>query len=105
MWYINNEPRRYRKVGINMKTLKKAEQKNVVLNMAFYTSDEVYNMLLAHEIFYINKSYDICYSVDEYNNEILRVNIETGSELKVVLDEGYYTTVLVQNGKKYFVEL
>ena len=88
-----------------MKTLKKAEQKNVELNTAFYTSNEVDNMLLAHEIFYINKSIDICYSVDEYNNEMLRVNIETGSELKVVLKDGYYTTVLVQNGKEYFVAL
>ena len=88
-----------------MKTLKKAEQKNVELNTEFYTSKEVDSMLLAHEIFYINKSFDICYSVDEYNHEILRVNIETGSELKVVLNDGYYTTVLVQNGKKYFVSL
>ena len=38
-----------------MKTLKKAEQKNVELNTSFYTSDEIDNMLLAHEIFYINK--------------------------------------------------
>ena len=88
-----------------MKTLKKAEQKNAELNTGFYTSNEIDNMLLAHEIFYINKSSDICYSVDEYNHEMLRVNIETGSELKVVLKDGYYTTVLVKNGKEYFVEL
>ena len=88
-----------------MKTLKKAEQKNVELNTSFYTSNEIDNMLLAHEIFYINKSFCICYSVDEYNHEPLRVNIETGSELKVVLNEGFYTTVLVQNGKEYFVAL
>ena len=88
-----------------MKTLKKAEQKNVELNTSFYTSNEVYNMLVAHEIFYINKSFDICYSTAQYNNETLRINIEKGSELKVVLNDGYYTTVLVQNGKEYFVVL
>ena len=88
-----------------MKTLKKAEQKNVELNTSFYTSDEIDNMLLAHEIFYINKFFVSSYSVDEYNNETLRVFIGTGSELKVVLNEGYYTTVLVKNGKEYFVTL
>ena len=88
-----------------MKTLKKAEQKNAKLNKTFYTSEEIYNMLVAHEIFYINKSYEICYSVDEYNHETLRINLEQGNDLKVVLYYGFYTTVLLKNSKEYFVTL
>lgn len=91
-----------------MKILKKAEQKNVILNREYYTDREIFDMLVNSEIFYFDResktvSYNECVFDDE---DVFRIFTDKLSEIKVVLDNGFYTNVAIgKNGKTYFVEL
>lgn len=95
-----------------MKTLKKARQKNVVLDRWHYHDPELKAMLQNHEIWYVkedderNEPMDIIgYDVDyRFDTREFRIGC-TNAELKVVCDDGYYTNVLVKDGKTYFVTL
>ena len=97
-----------------MKTLKKANQKNVHLNTYRYSESEIREMLANKEVWFYNKKEDRAYDYDFWgydyekwasSEEELRIGCEE-AELKVVLDEsGYYTTVLIRNGKTYYINL
>ena len=92
-----------------MKILKKAEQKNVVLAKEFYTPNTVNEMLAAHEIFYFDKAINASHekvSNWDFDEHEFRIFTEDLNEIKVVLEDGYYTTVAIgKNGKTYFVTL
>lgn len=93
-----------------MKILKKANQKNVIVNKDYYTPNEL-NDLLYNE--------DICYFDDKFNekydrledweidNITFRIFTETVERLEVVLDDyGYYTTVAyTKKGFKIYINL
>lgn len=102
-----------------MKVLKKAVQQNVTLNRDYYGLSEVEELFGLGDLWYFKlederiHEYDFCgNSYKEWlglrgNTEReLRINLEKGDELKVILDEfGHYTTVLVKDGKQYFIKL
>ena len=93
-----------------MKILKKATQKNVLLNNAYYTLTEVNEMLVSKEIGYFDDELFVKHDAltrYEFDNTQLRIFTDDIEELKVALDEyGSYTTIAIgKNGKKYFVEL
>lgn len=95
-----------------MKVLKKADQKNIVLDKYMYSDIQIQQMLKAEEIFYIKygtsgvattdwdlTSTEIC----ENDFRIYTVNLK---EIKVECYQGCYHTVAIgNNGKKYFVVL
>lgn len=97
-----------------MKTLKKANQQNVELNTNHYTEHELRMMFINDEIWYLKERDERRYDTDWFGshydewlkveNRTIRINCED-AELKVVCHEGYYTNVLVKNGKEYFVAL
>lgn len=105
-----------------MKILKKAVQQNVTLNRDYYGLAEVEELFATGVLWYLKEGdertheYDFCgHSFNEWSSleldngdheRELRINLEKGDELKVVLDKyGHYTTVLVKDGKQYFVKL
>lgn len=96
-----------------MKILKKAEQKNVVVANEFYTDNELENMMSNKTTWFFNSEYDICYDFEIYKEmqfegkEIeLRIFTSDCKELKVVLENGHYTTAaILNNGEKVFIEL
>lgn len=92
-----------------MKIRKNADQKNVVLAKEFYTANEVNKMLAAHEIFYFDKAINTSHeSVSnwDFDETVFRIFTDNLNEIKVVLEDGFYTTVAVgKNGKAYFVTL
>lgn len=102
-----------------MKVLKKAVQQNATINRDYYGLSEIEELFGLGVLWYFKESnertyeYDFCgHSFKEWLllrgncNRELRINLEKGDELKVVLDEfGHYTTVLVKDGKQYFIKL
>lgn len=93
-----------------MKILKKASQKNVILNKNYYTQGQINEMLYNKEIFYFDEHFEPCYEqmlCYQIASNDLRIFTENLSEIKVELDDIYhYTNVAVgKNGKKYFVAL
>lgn len=80
-----------------MKVLKKALQRNVILNKEYYTENQIDEMIRNEEVFKI--------SFDE--SDAVRISLEDVKELKVVLNEyDFYTTVAVgKNDKLYYIEL
>ena len=97
-----------------MKILKRAEQKNVILNKYYYTEDEIKNMLNSGEIFFLNSSNSKKSGYEKYERLTkegidieLRIFTSDLKELKVVLDEyGMYTTVgETENGRRYYITL
>lgn len=92
-----------------MKVLKSANQKNVRLNDWYYTRVQIREMLEDKEIFFIDEDLQICYDIFKYwNNEEqpFHIFLAKGDEIKVIIDDGLYTNVLIKtNGKKYFIEL
>ena len=91
-----------------MKVVNKAAQKNVILNEDYYTIHEILYMLTNKEICWFDDNGNQHYDWQSIKNNPVRftVFLEKGNELKVGLDEyGYYTNVLVKNGKEYFVIL
>lgn len=99
-----------------MKTLKKANQKNVGINQGYYNISELREMLNDGTIFYIKEwsertsEYDFTgHDYREYEagdpERDLRIECDD-AELKVICDEyGYYTNVLVKNGTQYYIIL
>lgn len=92
-----------------MKVLKSAEQKNVILNEGYYTGSQIREMLENKEICFFVESLQECYDFSKYwNNDEQRLHIflAKGDEIKVELDDGLYTNVLIKaNGNKYFIKL
>lgn len=88
-----------------MKILNRVGQKNVVLNRDYYTKPQIREMLMKKEVCYFTKELNESYDFNDWDFEDLRVFLEKGNELKVVAFNDAYTTVLVKNGKQYFVSL
>ena len=95
-----------------MKPLKKAEQKNVVLNTDYYTIRDLENMWFAGEIVRLDyKQFGVFVEPREISRyeeigDQFRIFLENVKDLKVALDDGHYTTVAVgNNGKTYYVNL
>lgn len=91
-----------------MKILKKAEQKNIVLNKDYYNIYQINAMLNLQEIFYFDSNSNICYeNVTMFGDVDFRIFTENLKEIKVVLDEyGYYTTVAIgKDDTMYYVNL
>lgn len=93
----------------DMKVLKKANQKNVIVNKYYYNELDIKYMLIHSDIFYYDENIDNCYDYNDYDFEyqIYRIFTDDIKELKVVCDEeGFYTNVaILKNGKSIFVEL
>lgn len=79
-----------------MKILKKAEQKNLLVDRNEYTVDVLNALLRRHEIFYL-KDFEECYEEVnwlDYKNREYRVFTEKLDRIVVELDEyGSYRTV------------
>ena len=93
-----------------MKVVKKAKQKNVVLDRDYYLFYDIKEMLDNKEICYLdnylNEKYDVYEYVKNFDNNDLIIFLDDGDEIKINLDEyGYYKPVLIKNGKKYFIKL
>ena len=93
-----------------MKVVKKAKQKNVVLNRDYYLFYDIKEMLDNKEICYLdnclNEKHDVYEYVKNFDNNDLIIFLDDCDELKISLDEyGYYKPVLIKNGKKYFIKL
>ena len=96
----------------SMKVLKKAAQKNILLNKDYYTLGQINKMLETKECFYFTPfDYEECYDFLHYYEleEIsIRIFLECIEEIKVVYNKrfGNYETVAIgKNGKTYHVEL
>ena len=96
---------------LDMKILKKAVQKNVVLKKSEYLLDDINTLLNERKIWYFDESFEICYDevnyIKKYNDTEFRIFTDKLTEIKVVLNEnGFYKTVGIgKDGYKYFVEL
>ena len=93
-----------------MKVVKKAKQKNVVLDKDYYLFYDIKNMLANKEVCYLdnnlNEAFDIYELAKNFDNNDLVIFLDYGDEIKIDLDEnGYYKPVLIKNGKKYFIKL
>ena len=93
-----------------MKVVKKAKQKNVVLNKDYYTFFDILDMIEKKEICFLDENLNEKYNLKDYilnhRNESLIIFLDDCDELKISLDEyGYYKPVLIKNGKKYFIKL
>ena len=94
-----------------MKILKKAQQKNIEVNTDFYNIYEVNKLLDRKLIFYLDNEFNECYNnvTDiEYFENVYTYRIFTSKlkELKVVLEDGYYTTIAITNdGEKIYVKV
>ena len=93
-----------------MKVVKKAKQKNVVLNQDYYTFFDMQEMLEKKEICFLDENLNEKYNLKDYilnhHNESLIIFLDDCDELKIALDEyGYYKPVLIKNGNKYYIKL
>ena len=93
-----------------MKVVKKAKQKNVVLNQDYYTFFDIQDMIEKKEICFLDENLNEKYNLKDYilnhHNESLIIFLDDGDEIKINLDEyGYYKPVLIKNGKKYYINL
>ena len=94
-----------------MKILKKAQQKNIEVNTDFYNVYQINEMLDRKLIFYLdekfNEKHDNISSFDLFEGEYtFRIFTSNLKELKVVSDDGYYTTIAITNeGEKLYVKL
>lgn len=100
-----------------MKILKKAEQKNVALDTWYHTEEELKQMLSNHEIVIFTEyeehkddwtkwqRYEL-HPYEKIENLNLRLFLADMKEIKVICNNGMYTTVCIgNNGKQYFVNL
>ena len=91
-----------------MKTLKRAEQQNVVVNKYFYTELELREMMSNETIFYINEDFEISFDFDRMWDNEPRICLNRTKEIKVVYNKeiGMYTNVVVTNeGKEIYITL
>lgn len=79
-----------------MKTLKKAEQRNVILKKDYYNEKQLNDILQKDYIFKL-----------KYDNDNIRISLHYAKEIKVILDNyGYYKTVVIMNdGNMYYINL
>ena len=87
-----------------MKVLKKAEQKNVILDKDFYTAKQLFDLLSSREIFFIDENIEVSFNPMRAfeDTECFRVSLNEVNELKVVYNKeyGFYETVAtMKNGK------
>lgn len=94
-----------------MKVLKRAEQKNVLVNRDYYTIAEINSYLDKHIFFTFNEKLETSYEhITSYalENRTVRLFLEDVTELKVVYNREFqcYTNVAVlNNGTNIYVEL
>ena len=94
-----------------MKISKKAQQKNIEVNIDFYNTYEVNKLLDRKLIFYLDNEFNECYyniTNREYFENVYTYRIFTSKlkELKVVLEDGYYTTIAITNDdEKIYVKV
>ena len=94
-----------------MKVLKRAEQKNVLVNRDYYTIDEINGYLDAHIFFTFNEKFESSYEhITSYalEDRTVRLFLEDVNELKVIYNKELqcYTNVAVlNNGTNIYVEL
>ena len=91
-----------------MKILKRAEQKNIILNKEYYNLEEINKMLDDKIICYFVDDFTPCYNrVYSINDYTFRIFTEDAKEIKVVLDNyNCYTNIILHNnGNKYYVTL
>ena len=94
-----------------MKVLKRAEQKNVLVNRDYYTIDEINCYLDEHIFFTFNEKLEVSYEhITSYTLEdrTVRLFLEDVTELKVIYNREFqcYTNVAVlNNGTNIYVEL
>lgn len=91
-----------------MKILKRADQKNIILNKEYYNIYQINRLLDQHIIFYIDSNKKVCYdNVNMFGDVDFRIFTDDLNEIKVELDEyNFYTTVAIhKNGNKYYVAL
>ena len=92
-----------------MKVVKKALQKNVLLDEDYYTFTDIRKMYDNNDIYCYDKDYnevDINDYMRNHRDYDLLIYLNYGDEVKISLDEyGYYKPVLIKNGKKYFIKL
>ena len=80
----------------NMKTLKKAEQRNVKLNTSYYNEEQLNGIEQKEYTFRL-----------KYDSERIRISLYYAKEIKVILDDyGYYANVVVmKDGSQYYINL
>ena len=94
-----------------MKILKKAQQKNIEVNIDFYNINEVNKLLDRKLIFYLDNEYNECYNnvtdIEYFENvHTYRIFTSKLKELKVVLEDGYYITIAITNDdEKIYVKI
>lgn len=96
-----------------MKVLKRAEQKNFVIDNLMYTTKELQDMLDNNEavVFDMSKPYPECISGKQLqacgtSEDDVRIFATDVTDVKVICHEGHYVTVAIgTNGKRYFVNL
>ena len=94
-----------------MKILKKAQQKNIEVNIDFYNINEVNKLLDRKLIFYLDNEYNECYNnvteIEYFENvQTYRIFTSKLKELKVVLEDGYYITIAITNDdEKIYVKI
>ena len=91
-----------------MKTLKKASQKNVLLDKDFYTEDEIKLLMDRGIVWNLDKDNDYKCSFNYDNLNVMNLDLRidcTNAELKVICKDGYYTNVLIKNDEIYYVLL
>lgn len=88
-----------------MKIAKRATQKNVVLNRDQYLEREIDRMLRQERICWFDGNKQSC-SMDYTDDTQFRIFTENLTEIKIILEDGYYETVAIgKDGEKYYVEI
>lgn len=100
-----------------MKTLKRAEQKNVCLSREFYTTEQIRRFIEEEKVAVFNEQfkqlelneldfmYDSCYALDNYS---LRIFLCNTVEIKVVYKKEYNfynNVVIMKDGSEIAIEL
>ena len=93
-----------------MKVLKRAEQKNFVVNSDMYTYGEISMLLAFRYICHFDDDLNQNYEFDKFhwNEKIYRVFAEDVDEIKVVYNKeyGFYETIaIMKNGKTLHITL
>lgn len=94
-----------------MKVLKRAEQKNVLVNCDYYTIDDINSYLDEHIFFTFNEKLEVSYehiTLCPLDDRTVRLFLEDVKELKVIYNMEFqcYTNVAVlDNGTNIYVEL
>lgn len=93
-----------------MKVLKKAEQKNVIIDESMYTEEEIKDFLYKGIAFFITENGNTSSDENGYipKYDVVRISLTRVERLEVVYVDflGYYTNVaILNNGDKIFISL